>query len=94
MKHSAVLPILKVAVATFGLGANAAPHCVDKFSNEVAMSKCEGINPGVSDFHLANSPDAVGTGNDKPVTTAAPNPQVVNAGFGKRRGDSQKNCGG
>ncbi|CAG9975237.1 unnamed protein product [Clonostachys byssicola] len=89
MKHSAVLPILKAAVATFGLGAaNAAPHCVDKFSNEVAMSKCEDTNSGASDFHLVDGPDPVGTGNDIPATTPAPNPKLVSAGFGKRGDNS------
>ncbi|CAH0023255.1 unnamed protein product [Clonostachys rhizophaga] len=88
MKHSAVLPILKVVVTTFGLGtANAAPHCVDKLSNEVAMSKCEGTNPGASDFHHVDGPDPVETDNDIPATTPAPKPKFVSAGFGKRGDD-------
>ncbi|CAH0051310.1 unnamed protein product [Clonostachys solani] len=95
MKHSAVLPILKLAVATFGLGvANAAPHCVDKFSNEVALSKCEGTNPGASDFHLVDGPDSARTDNDIPVTTPAPNPRFVNAGFDKRVENVHTTSGG
>ncbi|KAK7228045.1 hypothetical protein V2G26_000215 [Clonostachys chloroleuca] len=78
-----------LAVTTFGLGAaNAAPHCVDKFSDEVAMSKCEGTIPGASDFHLVDGPDPVGTDNDIPATTPASKPKFVSAGLGKRSGDA------